>query len=96
MRFPNKNFVPTIKQMYPPGTRLKLIAMGEDPLPIPPGTRGTVSYVDDMGTIHMNWDNGRTLGLVPGEDYFRNLTQEEVQQEQLEAQEMGGGPCLTM
>ena len=35
-----------------------------------------------MGTIHVNWDNGRTLGLVPGEDSFRKLTEEELREEQ--------------
>lgn len=63
---------------YPPGTRLELISMGEDPRPIPPGCRGTVHCVDDMGTIHTRWDNGRSLGLVPGEDSFHKLTQEEL------------------
>ena len=29
----------------------------------------------------MRWDNGRGLGLVPGEDEFRRLTQEEIDQE---------------
>ncbi len=29
----------------------------------------------------MSWDNGRTLGIVPGEDEFRRLTQEEIDQE---------------
>jgi hypothetical protein len=46
--------------------------------PVESGTRGTVEHVDDMGTIHMRWDNGRGLGLVPGEDEFRRLTQEEI------------------
>ena len=36
------------KEMYPVGTRLELIQMGDDPHPVPPGTRGTVAYVDDM------------------------------------------------
>jgi len=49
--------------------------------PVESGTRGTVEHVDDMGTIHMSWDNGRTLGIVPGEDEFRRLTQEEIDQE---------------
>ncbi len=34
---------------YPPGTRLELISM-DDPQAIPPGSRGTVDHVDDMGT----------------------------------------------
>lgn len=46
-----------------------------------PGTRGTVNYVDDLGTIHMKWDNGRTLGICPQEDSFRKLTEQEIADE---------------
>ena len=59
------------KNMYPKGTRIELIHMDDPYNPIEPGTKGTVEYVDDMGTIHMKWDNGRTLGLVAGEDSFK-------------------------
>jgi hypothetical protein len=59
-----------IRQTYAPGTRIELQHM-EDPQPVPDGTRGSVAYVDDAGTIHMKWDNGRTLGLVAGEDHFK-------------------------
>lgn len=76
---------------YPPGTRLELISM-DDPQPIPPGSRGTVDHVDDIGTIHMRWDSGRSLGLVPGEDSFRKLTQEELAAEQeLSTEQEAGG-----
>jgi hypothetical protein len=64
------NIVELTKQHYPKGTRIQLIEMGDDPRPIPPGTKGTVEFVDDMGQIHMKWDNGRTLALVPSEDRF--------------------------
>lgn len=81
----------TTRLNYPPGTRLELISM-DDPQPIPPGSRGTVDHVDDMGTIHMRWDSGRSLGVVPGEDSFRKLTQEELaaEQELASEQEAGG------
>ncbi len=69
------------KEAYPPGTRLMLLSMNDPYRPVASGTRGTVRHVDDMGTIHMSWDNGRTLGIVPGEDEFRRLTQEEIDQE---------------
>ena len=35
----------------------------------------------------MKWDNGRTLGLVPGEDQFRKLTPQELQEEAAVQQE---------
>ena len=69
------------KAMYPPGTRILLNHM-DDPQAIPAGTRGTVAYVDDIGSIGMKWDNGRGLSLVPGEDSFRRLTPEELAEEQ--------------
>ena len=40
--------------------------------------------VDDIGTVHCSFDNGRQLGLVPGEDSFRTLTQTELAEEQAE------------
>lgn len=61
------------KEMYPEGTRIELISMGDDPRPIPSGTKGTVRVVDDMGTVHCDFDNGRRLGLIPGEDSFRKI-----------------------
>ena len=75
-----------IRQTYTPGTRIELQQM-EDPQPVPDGTRGSVAYVDDAGTIHMKWDNGRTLGLVLGEDQFRKLTAQELQEEAAVQQE---------
>lgn len=70
-----------VKENYPPGTRIMLLAM-EDPFaPVPSGTRGTVKFVDDIGQLHMSWDNGRSLSVVPGEDSFRKLTDKEQQNE---------------
>ena len=74
-------FVQRMKDNYPPGTRLVLLQMGDDPRPVEPNTRGTVSVVDNKGTLHCNFDNGRQLGLVPGEDSFRRLTERELAEE---------------
>lgn len=49
------------------GARVRLISMDDMQAP-PAGTEGTVQYVDDAGTIHVQWDTGGSLGLVPGED----------------------------
>ena len=53
------------------GKRIELIYTSDPYTNLKPGHRGTVDFVDDMGTIHVNWDNGSTLGLVPGEDQYR-------------------------
>lgn len=70
------------KESYPPGTRILLIHMGSDPRPVEDDARGTVRCVDDMGTIHCEFDNGRCLGIIPVEDSFRKLTETELLQEQ--------------
>ena len=69
------------KKLYPPGTRIELINMKDPYAPVTSGTRGTVKFVDSMGTIFPEWDNGRSLGVVPSEDSFRKLTQEEIETE---------------
>lgn len=77
-----RRFAQRMKDNYPPGTRIMLLQMGADPRPIEPNTRGTVRAVDDMGTLHCDFDNGRQLGIVPGEDSFRKLTDQELAEEQ--------------
>ena len=69
------------KQDYPEGTRVLLLSMGNDHRPVEDNTRGTVMAVDDIGTVHCKFDNGRQLGLVPGEDSFRKLTDQELAEE---------------
>lgn len=59
-----------IKDTYKPGTRVRLGWMNDPYTKLKPGEMGTVSAVDDIGTIHVNWDCGSTLGLVFGEDCF--------------------------
>lgn len=64
--------VDKIKRQYPSGTRVKLIEM-KDPQAPPPHTKGTVTGVDDMGSIMVRWDNGSGLSLIPNEDVFVTL-----------------------
>ena len=35
-----------------------------------------------MPTVHCKFDNGRQLGIIPGEDSFRKLADEELAEEQ--------------
>lgn len=61
-----------LKEKYPEGTKICLIHMF-DTQAVPPGTIGVVRKVDDMGTIHINWETGSTLGLIDGLDSFTVL-----------------------
>ena len=83
------------KKLYPPGTRVMLLHMGDDPNPVSDHTRGTVTAVDDIGTVHCFFDNGRSLGLAAGEDQFRKLTAEELREEQ-ESEPVKGFGWMTM
>lgn len=65
--FPDERTVNRIKRMYPAGCNVELVEMNDTQSP-PPGTKGIVDYVDDIGTIHIKWNNGSSLGVVYGED----------------------------
>lgn len=84
------------KEQYPPGTRILLNSMNDSFAPIPAGTKGTVKVVDDIGQIHMHWDNGRTLAIVPREDSFRKLTEEELEAENQSETKMNEDDGMTM
>lgn len=85
------------KAAYPPGTRIVLLHMGNDPRPVEDTVRGTVTAVDDIGTLHCAFDNGRALGIVPGEDSFRKLTDVELAEEQAPAiRKDQTGPVMMM
>ena len=75
----SRSEVETLRAKYPEGTRIKLLSMDDPWAPIYPGEKGTVQHVDDAGQIHMSWDNGRTLALIPGEDSFVVIKEEAAQ-----------------
>jgi hypothetical protein len=54
------------------GDRIRIEFMN-DPVPVPPGTIGEVRMIDSLGTIHVRWENGRSLGVIPGEDRFSKV-----------------------
>ena len=66
---PTRAQVERIRQQYPVGTKVRMLHMTDPFEPITAGTVGTVAYVDDAGSVHMKWENGRTLAFIPGEDY---------------------------
>lgn len=62
--------IKSLRESFPAGCRVELLRMDDDQAP-PVGTLGTVVAVDDIGTIHVKWDNGSNLGLVFGIDDCR-------------------------
>ena len=62
-----------IKLQYPPKTRIRLGEMKQG-IGMPEGAEGTVDQVDDMGHLHMKWDNGSLMILVPGQDRFEMIS----------------------
>ena len=90
----NRKQVERIKERYPIGTRIELLSTMDDIQGVEKGIKGTVVGVDDMGTIHMKWDNGRGLGLIPGEDSFKVLSRPQENSQVLSNDQGMGGMTL--
>jgi len=60
------------------GMRIRMIHM-DDERPVDEGLEGTIEKIDDLGTLHVKWDNGRRLGVIPNEDKYELLPPEEDQ-----------------
>ena len=76
-----------LKERYPEGTRICLDRMNDDPFPVESGTLGKVDHVDDIGTVHCVFDNGRTLGVIPDVDKFHKIEQEQAMADEQEKSE---------
>ena len=72
MVYADRETVERLRDEYPVGARVVLEKM-EDPQAPPPGTMGTVTGVDDAGSILVSWDNGSGLNVVYGEDRVRKM-----------------------
>ena len=68
----NAKSVELLKKRYPAGTRVRLLKM-EDPNPVPIGMLGTVEDVDDIGSLVVQWDNGRQLHVLHGIDEVEKI-----------------------
>ncbi|MDD3238518.1 MAG: DUF4314 domain-containing protein [Lachnospira sp.] len=71
----SKEIIERLKKQYPAGTRVELVSMNDTYRELVPGEKGTVLVVDDIGTIHVNWDCGSSLGIAYGEDHCRKITE---------------------
>lgn len=71
--YPSKEIVERLRKEYPSGIRVELVRMDDPYSRLKPGDRGTVNFVDDIGTIFCRWDCGSSLGVVYGADIIRKL-----------------------
>ena len=71
--FPSREMVAWIRNLYPVGCRVELVQMDDPYSKLTPGEQGTMTAVDDTGTIFVNWVCGSGLGVVYGVDRVRKL-----------------------
>ena len=72
MRFPSKEIVEQVRRQYPVETRVELVEMDDVQAP-PIGIQGTVTGVDDTGSLLVDWDNGSGLNVINGVDRVKKL-----------------------
>lgn len=62
--------VERLKRKYTEGTRIELIHINDDFCNLKKGDKGTVEFVDDIGQIHVQFDDSIIIGLNIEEDTF--------------------------
>ena len=72
MRLISKEALQALRAQYPSGTRIEFVRMDDCYAP-PIGTKGTVTGVDDIGSIMVRWDNGSSSSLAYGVDICRKV-----------------------
>ena len=68
-----------LKEYYTTGTRVMLIRMRDPYTNLRQGDLGTVSFVDDIGSIHVNWDSGGNLAVLFSEDQCMKIEENELE-----------------
>lgn len=63
-----------LKKRFPAGAIVELVKMEDEDSP-PMGTKGSVLHVDALGTVHVLWETGSTLGIVPSVDEIRLVSE---------------------
>ncbi len=73
MKTISKETLAMLREKYPSGTRVELVHMDDPYTSLTTGDKGTVKHVDDIGTIHISWDCGSSLGAVYGVDIITKI-----------------------
>lgn len=75
MRMIQPDALKDLRDRYQAGTRVELISMNDPYSKLKPGDQGAVTFVDDTGTVFVDWDCGSGLGVVHGEDHIRIISE---------------------
>jgi hypothetical protein len=66
-----------LREEYPTGTVLELtkdmMSDGKPEEGFFKNLQGKLAYIDDAGQLHMKWNNGRSLALIPEVDHFKKV-----------------------
>lgn len=73
MKTISKETLAMLREKYPTGTRVELVHMDDPYTSLTAGDKGTVRYVDDIGTIQISWDCGSRLGAVYEVDVIKRI-----------------------
>lgn len=62
-----------LRECYKKGCRIELVYTDDPYTKLVPGDKGTVKCVDDAGQIHISWDNGSSLAMIPEIDKIKKI-----------------------
>ena len=68
---PTRGEIEAIRAAFPAGTAVELLALHDPYRTMQPGSLGVVNAVDDIGTLHVDWKDAGSFGVVPGVDDVR-------------------------
>ncbi len=71
--FPSRETVERLRRQYPRGTRIEITRLQDPYSRLAAGSRGTVEFVDDAGSLFCVFDNGEHIGLLYGIDGYRKV-----------------------
>jgi predicted RNA-binding Zn-ribbon protein involved in translation (DUF1610 family) len=81
----SKEKLNALLEKYKSGMRVELIQMDDPYTKMKPGDKGTVTGVDDIGSLLINWDCGSSLSVLYGIDFCRIINENADTPEQIKA-----------
>ena len=75
MQFPSESYLEQLRKKVPCRNEITADFYANEKYPILPGTVGEVTHIDDVGSIHMRWENGSSLALIPEIDSFQTVSE---------------------